>query len=177
MKSISQNVLDTLVVGIYEDVQMLFIMMIDYEEEIDMITKEELITAHENLKEVILFCQSHSQGMDVLLMEEILVGINHRISEILGKKFTIENPNAIYGEKLRLPEGVTVRRKLEESSFHYIFDHETFGEIGKIVFQKENGYILYFDTYLSEHVVENSPPALMLKEIGNILQKEVLCLR
>uniref|UniRef100_UPI00119D5F62 hypothetical protein n=1 Tax=Bacillus mycoides TaxID=1405 RepID=UPI00119D5F62 len=121
MKTISQNVLDTLVVGIYEDVQMLFIMMIDYEEEIDMITKEEIITAHENLKEVILFCQSHSQGMDVLLMEEIMVGINHRISEILGEKHTTENPNTIYGEKLFLPEGVTVRRKLEESSFQYLF--------------------------------------------------------
>ncbi|EOO24379.1 hypothetical protein IIU_06749 [Bacillus cereus VD133] len=174
MKTISQNVLDTLVVGIYEDVQMLFIMMIDYEEEIDMITKEEMITAHEKLKEVILFCQSHSQGMNVLLMEEIMVGINHRISEILREKHITENPNTIYGEKLLLPEGVTVRRRLETSSFQYIFDHETFGDIGRIVFQKENGYMLYFDAYLGEHVTENSPPALILKDIGDMLQKEIL---
>ncbi|MEK4502815.1 hypothetical protein [Bacillus sp. FSL R12-0069] len=174
MTTISQNVLDTLVVGIYEDVQMLFIMMIDYEEELDMITKEEIIAAHEKLKEVILFCQSHSQGMDVLLMEEIMVGISHRISEILGEKHIAENPNTIYGDKLSLPEGVTVHRKLEESSFKYIFDHKTFGEIGQIVFQKENGNILYFDAYLSEHVTENSTPALILKSIGDMLQKEIL---
>ncbi|AOM13796.1 hypothetical protein BTI247_54600 [Bacillus thuringiensis Bt18247] len=42
MTTISQNVLDTLVVGIYEDVQMLFIMMIDYEEELDMKSKYHL---------------------------------------------------------------------------------------------------------------------------------------
>ncbi|PEA86401.1 hypothetical protein [Bacillus thuringiensis] len=174
MKTITQNILDTLVVGIHEDIQTLFMMIMDYEEEIDMITKEEIIIAHENLKEVILFCQSYSRGMDVLLMEEVMVGINDRVAELFGAKNTTDQSNTIYGEKLLLPEGVTVRRKLEASSFQYIFDHTTFGEIGQIVFQKENGDILYFDVYFGEHITEGSTPAQILKDIGDMLQKEIL---
>ena len=174
MTTISQNVLDTLVVGIYEDVQMLVMMMMDYEEAIDMITKEDIIAAHEDLKEVILFCQSHSQGMNVLLMEEVLIGINQKVAELFGEKITTEKSNAIYGEKLVLPEGISVRKELDDLGFHYILHHETFGEIGQIIFPKERVQILYFDVHISENIPKDSASAQILKDIGDMLQKEIL---
>ncbi|QPW46717.1 hypothetical protein G9298_02680 [Bacillus thuringiensis] len=177
MTTISQNVLDTLVVGIYEDVQMLVMMMMDYEKEIEMVTKKEIITAHENLKEVILFCQSHSQGMNVLLMEEVIIGINQKVAELFGEKTTPERSNTIYGEKLLLPEGISVQKKLDESSFQYLFYHENLGEIGRIIFPKEEGNILYFDVHLDEKTTKDSAPARILKNIGDMLQKEILRLR
>ncbi|PGO61852.1 hypothetical protein CN980_28890 [Bacillus cereus] len=177
MTTISQNVLDTLVVGIYEDVQMLVMMMIEYEEEIDIVTKKEIITAHKNLKEVILFCQSHSQGMNVLLMEEVMMGINQKVAELFGEIISIEKSNTIYGEKLLLPEGISVQKELDNSGFHYIFHHETLGEIGQIIFPKENEHTLYFDVHISENIPKDSAPAKILKEIGNMLQKEILRIR
>ncbi|PEM38421.1 hypothetical protein COF80_31910 [Bacillus toyonensis] len=177
MITISQNVLDTLVVGIYEDVQMLVMMMMDYEKEIDIVTKKEIITAHENLKEVILFCQSLSQGMDVLLMEEVMIGINQKVAELFGEKMTTEKSNTIYGEKILLPEGISVRKELDESGFRYMFHHKTSGEIGQIIFPKENEHTLYFDVHINENVLKDSTPATILKEIGNMLQKEILRIR
>ncbi|PFK18137.1 hypothetical protein [Bacillus cereus] len=177
MTTISQNVLDTLVVGIYEDVQMLVMMMMDYEEEIEMIAKEEIITAHEDLQEVILFCQSHSQGMNVLLMEEVLIGINQKVAELFGEETTTEKSNMIYGEKLLLPEGISVRKELNDSGFYYIFHHETLGEIGQVIFPKENEHTLYFDVHISENIPKDSAAAKTLKEIGDMLQKEILRIR
>ncbi|WP_144509109.1 hypothetical protein [Bacillus mycoides] len=174
MTTISQNVIDTLVVGIYEDVQMLVMMMMDYEEEMGMVTKKEIITAHENLNEVILFCQSHSQGMNVLLMEEVRIGIKQKVAELFGKKTTPEKSNTIYGEKLLLPEGIFVQKKLDKSSFQYLFYHETLGEIGRIIFPKEEGNIMYFDVQLDKKITKNSAPAQILKNIGDMLQKEIL---
>ncbi|OOR12831.1 hypothetical protein BW897_09630 [Bacillus cereus] len=104
MTTISQNVLDTLVVGIYEDVQMLVMMMMDYEKGIDMVTKVEIITAHTGLKEVILFCQSHSQGMNVLRTEEVMLGINYRVTRLSDERISIEKSNAIYGKVFRYPK-------------------------------------------------------------------------
>ncbi|ARJ20531.1 hypothetical protein B7492_25640 [Bacillus mycoides] len=177
MTTISQNVLDTLVVGIYEDVQMLVMMMMDYEEEIDMVTKAEIITAHEDLQEVILFCQSHSQGMNVLLMEEVMIGINQKVAELFGEKTTTEKSNTIYGEKLLLPEGISVRKELNDSGFYYIFHHETLGEIGQIIFPKENENTPYFDVHIFENVPKDSASAKILKNIGDMLQKEILRIR
>ncbi|ANN30924.1 hypothetical protein A9498_04190 [Bacillus thuringiensis serovar coreanensis] len=177
MTTISQNVLDTLVVGIYEDVQVLVMMMMDYEEEIEMITKEEIITAHEDLQEVILFCQSHSQGMNVLLMEEVLIGINQKIAELFGEETTTEKSNTIYGEKLLLPEGISVQKELNDSGFYYIFHHETLGEIGQVIFPKENEHTLYFDVHISENIPKDIAAAKTLKEIGDMLQKELLRIR
>lgn len=174
MTTISQNVLDTLVVGIYEDFQTLIMMMIDYEEGIDMVTKKEIITAHQNLKDVILFYQSHSQGMNVILMEEVLIGISHRMDELFETKTYVETPHTIYGEKLLLPEGVTVHKALGSTGFQYIFHHETLGHIGQIVFPKENGNILYFDAQINEEAQTNSASAQILKDIGNMLHKEIV---
>ncbi|MGG5741904.1 hypothetical protein [Bacillus cereus group sp. IBL03679] len=177
MTTISQNVLDTLVVGIYEDVQMLVMMMMDYEEEIEMVTKKEIITVYEDLKEVILFYQSHSQGMDVLLMEEIMIGINQKITELFCEKATTEKSNTIYGEKLLLPDGISVRKELSDSSFQYIFYHETLGEIGQIIFPKENEHTLHFDIHINEKVPKDSESAKIVKDIGDMLQKEILRVR
>ncbi|MGX5575448.1 hypothetical protein ACWKTS_29650 [Bacillus toyonensis] len=190
MTTISQNVLDTLVVGIYEDVQMLVTMMIDYEEEIDMVTKEDIIAAHEDLQEVILFCQSHSQGINVLLMEEVMIGINQNVAElfgeettteksntIYGEETTTEKSNTIYGEKLLLPEGISARKELDDLGFHYILHHETLGEIGQIIFPKENEHTLYFDVHISENVPKDIASAQIIKDIGDMLQKEILRIR
>ncbi|MEH7220224.1 hypothetical protein [Bacillus toyonensis] len=177
MTTISQNVLDTLVVGIYEDVQMLVTMMIDYEEEIDMVTKEDIIAAHEDLQEVILFCQSHSQGINVLLMEEVMIGINQNVAELFGEETTTEKSNTIYGEKLLLPEGISARKELDDLGFHYILHHETLGEIGQIIFPKENEHTLYFDVHISENVPKDIASAQIIKDIGDMLQKEILRIR
>ncbi|MES1053470.1 hypothetical protein FOA24_31410 [Bacillus thuringiensis] len=177
MTTISQNVLDTLVVGIYEDVQMLVMMMMDYEEEIYMVTKAEIIAAHEDLQEVILFCQSHSQGMNVILMEEVMIGINQKVAELFGEKTTTQKSNAVYGGKLLLPEGISVRKELNDSGFYYIFYHETLGEIGQVIFPKENEHTLYFDVHISENVPKDSAAEKTLKEIGDMLQKEILRIR
>ena len=69
-------------------------------------------------------------------------------------------------------EGVPVR--LARARLPSSPRNETLGHIGQIVFPKENGNILYFDAQINEEAQTNSASAQILKDIGNMLHKEIV---
>lgn len=132
MTTISEKVLDVLVIGIYEEYARIYSMIMEYEDtaELGSITKEMITQAYADLQEAILFHQCHITGVKALLMEESFVSLNLRVSEVLG----ISSPetNTIFGERVPLPDGITVRKQVTEGEFQYIFEHVTLGNIGEI---------------------------------------------
>ncbi|MHB0801995.1 hypothetical protein PVK73_20805 [Bacillus thuringiensis] len=136
MTTVSEKVLDVLVIGIYEEYARIYSMITEYEDtaELGPITKEMIIQAHADLQEAILFHQCHITGIKALLMEESFVSLNLRVSEVLGMSST--EPNTIFGEKVPLPKGVTVYKKLIENEFRYIFDHVSLGQLGELICKK-----------------------------------------
>ncbi|MCQ6289090.1 hypothetical protein NPM18_17655, partial [Bacillus cereus] len=65
MTTVSEKVLDVLVIGIYEEYARIYSMITEYEDtaELGPITKEMIIQAHADLQEVILFHQCHITGI------------------------------------------------------------------------------------------------------------------
>jgi hypothetical protein len=97
MTTVSEKVLDVLVIGIYEEYARIYSMITEYEDtaELGPITKEMIIQAHTDLQEAILFHQCHITGVKALLMEESFVSLNLRVSEVLG--MSSPEPNTIFG--------------------------------------------------------------------------------
>jgi hypothetical protein len=111
MTTVSEKVLDVLVIGIYEEYARIYSMITEYEDtaELGPITKEMIIQAHTDLQEAILFHQCHITGVKALLMEESFVSLNLRVSEVLGMSSLSPEPNTIFGLTTPFRENCTLR--------------------------------------------------------------------
>lgn len=132
MTTISEKVLDVLVIGIHEEYARLSSMIVEYEDtgEFGPITKEMILDTYADLKEAILFHQQHVMGIKFLLMEEAFIGLHVRINTMLGQSDS--DSNTIFGKRVPLPDGITVQKQVTEGEFQYIFEHVTLGNIGEI---------------------------------------------
>jgi hypothetical protein len=122
MTTVSEKVLDVLVIGIYEEYARIYSMITEYEDtaELGPITKEMIIQAHTDLQEAILFHQCHITGVKALLMEESFVSLNLRVSEVLG--MSSPEPNTIFGLTTPFRENCTLRTI---NPYHYsVFKEE-----------------------------------------------------
>ncbi|MDM8365994.1 hypothetical protein ACS4JF_27350 [Bacillus thuringiensis] len=173
MTTVSEKVLDVLVIGIYEEYARIYSMITEYEDtaELGPITKEMIIQAHADLQEAILFHQCHITGVTALLMEESFVSLNLRVSEVLG--MSSPEPNTIFGEKVPLPKGVTVYRKLIENEFRYIFDHVSLGQLGELICKKGIDGTYCLETRTCNKDTKTSEKNKIFQHIRETLTKEL----
>ncbi|PEN77319.1 hypothetical protein CN553_31275 [Bacillus cereus] len=173
MTTVSQKVLDVLLIGIYDEYARIYSMITEYEETADFgpITKEMITQAHADLQEAISFHQYYVTGIKALLMAESFVSLNLRVSELLGASYP--EPNTIFGEKIPLPEGVTVYKELTENVFRYIFDHVSLGKIGELICKKrmDETYCLEARTY--DEATNSSEKNKIFQHIRKTLIKEL----
>lgn len=173
MTTISEKVLDVLVIGIHEEYARLFSMIVEYEDikEFGPITKEMILATYADLKETFSFHQQHVMGIKSLLMEEAFMILHVRINAILGQSSS--DPNTLFGERVPLPDGVTVRKQVTEDEFQYSFKHVTLGNIGAIACKRGKDKTYSLATCTSVKGRNKKEKQKMLQHITDALVQEL----
>jgi hypothetical protein len=86
MEKVSQHVLDILSAGIAEYTQNITLMIMAYEDGLDMVEIEEIQSVYEKLETTMLFYQSHATGPDRLLSQELYIRLQETMRRMMGKE-------------------------------------------------------------------------------------------
>ncbi|QWH64189.1 hypothetical protein EXW39_29415 (plasmid) [Bacillus mycoides] len=113
-----------------------------------MVSIEEMQDSYKKLESAILFYQSHANGPNRLLIEELYTRLNQQLQRILGQgvqRNSVKSPENLSS----LPKGISVHTEEGEHTY-YVFDHEILGRIGKIFVLSKGVNKLYVEAELSK---------------------------
>ncbi|ANS51968.1 hypothetical protein ACTFRP_21945 [Bacillus cereus group sp. MYBK234-1] len=172
MEKVSQHVLDILSAGIAEYTQNITLMMMAYEDGLDMVEIEEIQSVYEKLETTMMFYQSHATGPDRLLSQELYIRLQETMRRMMGEE--VQKPDERVSRKLStLPKGVTVHTEDGEHTY-YVFHHEILGHIGRLFVRAEGPNSLHVEAEMAEGDKGNLVKERMLQRIVETFEKDIL---